>query len=77
MRGLNLGSEKPDLGFKTHDMGFETPHLASFEALAGGDRKTDRRKTETGENCPMWNHRSSAPPGPLPKKDYHTFEQEG
>ena len=23
---------------------------------------------ETGENCPVWNHRSSAPPGPLPKK---------
>ena len=27
------------------------------------------RKTETGENRPVWNHRSSAPPGPLPKKE--------
>ena len=26
------------------------------------------RKMETGENCPMWNHRSSAPLGPLHKK---------
>ena len=23
---------------------------------------------ETGENRPVWNHRSSAPPGPLPKR---------
>ena len=30
-----------------------------------------KQKTETGENCPMWNHRSSVPPGPLPKRaDY-------
>ena len=35
----------------------------------GGDIWTDRRwKTETGENCPMWSHRSSTPPGPLPKQ---------
>ena len=32
------------------------------------DRRTDGR-TETEENCPMWNHRSSALPGPLPKKE--------
>ena len=45
---------------------------AWFEVLGGGDRRKDRRTDthpETGENCPMWNHRSSAPPGPLPKKD--------
>ena len=26
------------------------------------------RQTETGENCALWNHRSLAPPGPLPKR---------
>ena len=31
-------------------------------ARGGGERKTEK------QNCPMWNHRSSAPPGPLPKK---------
>ena len=32
--------------------------------LWGGEdmEKPDRK------NCPVWNHRSSAPPGPLPKK---------
>ena len=29
-------------------------------------------KTETREICPMWNHRSSIPPGPLPKRDRPT-----
>ena len=32
------------------------------------DRLMDGQKTETGENRPVWNHRSSAPLGPLPKK---------
>ena len=33
-------------------------------------------RTETGENCPMWNHRSSAPPGPLPKKENRKEKKE-
>ena len=60
----DLGSDRSDLGSERPDMGSERPYLR----LAGGGGRTDGRKTETGENCPMWNHRSSAPPGPLPKK---------
>ena len=55
----NLGSEKPDLGSGRPDLGSERLYLR----LGGGGGRT-----ETGENCPMWNHRSSAPTGPLPKK---------
>ena len=32
------------------------------------------RNSETGENRPVWNHRSSAPPGPLPKKGKMTLK---
>ena len=27
-----------------------------------------KRQDLSGENCPVWNLRSSAPPGPLPKR---------
>ena len=66
---LVLGSERSDLGSGRLDYGSERPDLESerpYLRLWGGG---DVRKTETGENCPMWNHRSSAPPGPLPKKE--------
>ena len=33
----------------------------------------NKQKMETGENCPMWNHRSSAPPGPLPLSPSHPY----
>ena len=62
----DLRSEKPDLGSERSDLESKRPDLGSerlYLRLGG-----DGRKTETGENCPMWNHRSSAPPGPLPKK---------
>ena len=62
----DFGSEKPDFGSERPDFGSERPDFRSGKPglrLGGG---TDGR-TETGENCPMWNHRSSAPPGPLPK----------
>ena len=55
----DLGSERSDLGSERPDLGSDRP----VSRLPGGGR------TETGENCPMWNHRSSAPPGPLPKKN--------
>ena len=60
----DLGSERSVLGSERPDLGSKGLHLQS--GRLGGDVRT-----ETGENCPMWNHRSSAPPGPLPppKKD--------
>ena len=71
----NLGFERPDLRSVRSDLGSERPDMGSegpyLRLAGGGDGQTDRRThghTETGENCPMWNHRSSAPPGPLPKK---------
>ena len=66
----DLRSEKPDLGSERSDLESKRPDLGSLRLylrLGGGGGRTDGR-TETGENCPMWNHRSSAPPGPLPKK---------
>ena len=67
----DFGSERPDqrsewpnLGLYRLDFG---PGKPSLRFWGGTDRRTDRH-TETGENCSMWNHRSSAPPGPLPKK---------
>ena len=32
------------------------------------DGRTDGQTDGNRKICPMWNHRSSAPPGPLPKK---------
>ena len=64
-----LGSERPDLVSERPDLGSKGLHLQSGRLVLrrwGG--RTYVRKTETGKNCPMWNHRSSAPPGPLPKK---------
>ena len=64
----DLRSEKPDLGSERSDLESKRPDLGSerlYLRLGGGGGRTDGR-TETGENCPMWNHRSSAPPGPLP-----------
>ena len=67
----DLRSEKPDLGSERSNLESKRPDLGSerplFEAWGGGGRTDGKRKPETGENCPMWNHRSSAPPGPLPK----------
>ena len=66
----DLGAERPDLGSERPEMRSERPDLGSkglhFEALGEGGW------TENGnwKICPVWNHRSSAPPGPLPKKAY-------
>ena len=71
----DLGSDRPDLGSERPYLGSKGLHLQSGRPVlrlrggGGTDGQTDRR-TETGENCPMWNHRSSAPPGPLPKNDF-------
>ena len=61
----DLGSEKPDFGSERPDLESERPYLRLWEGGTG-------RKTETGENCLLWNHRSLAPPGPLPK-NIHIF----
>ena len=58
----DLGSERPDWGTERLDLGSERPNLR----FGGGGGRTYLRKTETEETCPMWNHRSSASPGPLP-----------
>ena len=63
----DLGSVRPDLGSKRPYLESKGLHLQfgrSVLRLRGGG---EVRKTETGEYCPMWNHRSSAPPGSLPK----------
>ena len=49
-------------------LGSKGLHLQSGKPILRLWGGGDVRKTETGENFPMWNHRSSAPPGPLPKK---------
>ena len=43
--------------------GTETRRLGDWETRTPGDSETRR----LGENCPVWNHRSSTPLGPLPK----------
>ena len=55
-----MGSERPEMQFERPDVGSEGLHFK-----AGGGR------TENGNRkiCPVWNHRSLAPPEPLPKKD--------
>ena len=70
IRGLSpdLGSEKPDLGSERSDLGSERPDLRSerpYLRLGGGE--TYVRTLEKIALCGKWNHRSSAPPGPLPK----------
>ena len=60
----DLRSERPDLRSERPDLRSERSDLRSERVLKGGTYG----RTETGENRPVWNHRSSAPPGPLPKK---------
>ena len=51
-----MGSKRPDLGSERSDLGSERPDLGSerpYLRLGGGGMY--RWKTETGENCPMWN----------------------
>ena len=62
----DLGSERPDLRSQRLDLRSQRPALRSQRPDLGlwGGVDTDIRS----ENCPVWNHRSSTPPGPLPKK---------
>ena len=70
-----LGSERPVLGSGRPDLRSEKPDLRSERSDLGSERLYLRLggdgRTETVENCPMWNHRSSAPPWPprCPKKE--------
>ena len=59
----NLGPERSDLRSGRSDLRFRRPDLRSW---GGGQRKRKGKQKER-KNCPVWNHRSSAPPGPLPK----------
>ena len=68
-----MGSGRPDLGSDRPDWGSERPILRPrrlFSRLGGGqtDGRTDGRTDGNRKICPMWNHRSSAPPGLLPRK---------
>ena len=66
-----MGSGRPDLGSDRPDWGSERPILRPrrlFSRLGGGGQM-DGRTDGNRKICHMWNHRSSAPPGPLPKKD--------
>ena len=57
-----LRSERSDLRSVRQDLRSERSDLRSErQDLKGG--------METGENRPAWNHRSSAPLGPLPKRN--------
>ena len=65
-----LSSGRPDLGSDRPDWGSERLFLRPrrpSSRLGGG--QTDGRTDGNRKICPMWNHRSSAPPGPLTKKD--------
>ena len=67
----DLRSEKPDLGSERSDLESKRPDLGSerlYLRLGGGGDGRTENGNQTGENCPMWNHTSSAPPGPLPKR---------
>ena len=76
-----MGSERPDFGFEMPNFGFERPDLGSERLDLGskrpdlGSERTNLRRgggeideTPDQKNCPVWNHRSSTPPGPLPKR---------
>ena len=75
-----MGSGRPDLGSDRPDWGSERPILRPrrlFSRLGGGtDGRTDGRTDGNRKICPMWNHRSSAPPGPLPKKTRRKKEKD-
>ena len=57
-------SVRPSPPLKLQNEALLTPNQASQTQ----NQATNKRKMETGEICPVWNHRSSAPPGPLPKR---------
>ena len=63
-RRSDLRSERPDLKPERPDLRPGKPNLGPERSdlrSVGGER-------EARKNCPVWNHRSSAPPWPLPKK---------
>ena len=66
------------------DIAISRPGMADFRLgkvnfrLKRADLRLDLRPggwdgTEDVKNCPDWNHRSSAPPGPLPQKRKETI----
>ena len=69
-----LRSERPNLGFDRPDLGSQRLNLRSRRPSSrlwegGTDGRTDGWTDGNRKNRPMWNHRSSAPPGPLPKRE--------
>ena len=75
---LDLGSKGLDLRSHRLDLWSERPNLGSERdmgaclRLGGGTYTGNQRKSPCVDS-----YRSSVPPRPLPKKDNHTFEQEG
>ena len=59
---LRAGFERPSFGSEWPDLGSEGPNLGSQQTNG---------QIETGGICCVWNQRSSAPPGPLLKRNLH------
>ena len=56
----------PELGSGGSNLGSQTSNQASVTQNQMQNQATHGWKMKTKEICPVWNHRSSAPPGPLP-----------
>ena len=64
--------KKADLRPERADLRPQRADLRPRMAPGGGTQNGETEK----QNCPMWNHRSSAPLGPLPKKRQRQRERE-
>ena len=67
----DLGSERPDLRSERPDLRCETPDLGPHRP----DKRLGGEEAETldQKNCPVWNHRLSTPPRPLPKNNQNAL----
>ena len=77
---FDLGSERPDLGSERLDLGSGCLihlNVRGFQIVISQKfsqyENPHNRKPEIGENHPVWNNRSSAPPVPLPEKGLTYF----
>ena len=63
---LGLAQASLGLGWASLGLGWASPGL-TWASGGGGRRLGDPETRRLGENCPVWNHRSATPLGPLPK----------